>query len=1846
MTKQLTNGIEHIEPLAIVGIGLRLPMESNNVEEFWNNLVNGTDGIITVPKDRWNSDYFTDKDLNKAGKIRNSSGGFIKNIDAFDNEFFNLSPNLCHQMDPQQRLLLEVTFEAFEDAGLRLKDVSGSETSVYVGSFHYDYYVMCLRDSARDQVGSLAAVGATLAALSNRISYHFNLKGPTATIDTACSASLVGFHHACQSIWNGEAEMAISGGVNAILRPETSIMLSKGGFLGPSGLCKAFDSSADGYVRGEGAAVVIIKSLKRALENKDKIYALVEGTAINHDGFNVEGYTVPSAKGQAKLLSSLYSKTGISPSEVDYIECHGTGTKVGDPVEVAALSQVIGKNRINDCYMGSVKTNIGHLEGGAGVAGLIKTALILKNKKIPPNLHYSNPRTDIQLQENHFVVPTQVIQLDKKDNKPILAGVNSFGAGGANAHVILSEFIPDKHTKKDEETKVNLNRICLLFLLSTKSESALRSTAMKYVQYLKQTSNNITDICYTLMKRRSILSNQLLITAYSKDEIIDLLHKYVQGKQHPQIYTRQILSSNNNNNSQGKLAFVYSGQGGQWIEMGKQLMAEIPLFKAKMIEIDNKFKLIAGWSFMDELNNSNELTSRINETDVVQPVTMALQIALTHVWKEYFGIEPDGVIGHSVGEVAAAYISGSIDIDTAVSIIYHRSSIQHKVSGKGKMLAVGINEIEANKLIERFDNEISIATMNGPRMLTIAGDSDILDIIAKELELKHLFNAFVKVEVPYHTSIMEEIEEEMIKALENIKTNKSNIEFYSSVTAAKSNGLDLNGKYWYENVRKPVLFVQTIQEMINNGYKQFIEIGPHPLLVSGIKQLFGDLNINDSLAISSIKRKYETCQLFQNLGIYFIHNTINNLNTTDLALHFQNLLPNAKFVFDLPHYTWQHKKFLLETNDEKQERLGFKYNGGHPFLRHDYKFYSIERHQIWEANVNISNATYLTDHVVSNAVVFPAVGYIELAYAVGKQQQQEQVVNNVNGSGYFIEGIIFETALILPTETLESIVTRLEMISSEGDFIIYTKSQQQENSIWNRHSSGKINLMDQFKVTKRPEFHDIVSEFDDLDLIDVEEFYSFMNGCGVSYGKYFQCIKQLWYHDSNVLSKVTLSEDIVYEAKQYYLHPALFDAALHGLFVENMKNGINDLYLPHSLDRVIIHKGGFATVYAYVKVTYSSGESMTADAWIYSEDDELIAELYGLTTKNLSKAPSDNGLHDVYEYKWIQKSVPIEKDAETITTETVRLLPNLIIVVDDMKNVIAQQISKILSAGANHKSSDIKIVNELNQLEDITRTNQPPVIVVYIPSLCTQDHQSLELQQKALKYLNLVKLVGKNKDIKLRLITHNSSNSLRNVEESETKGKPNETKLDHVLLCGMCRVIQNEYPNLSVKFIDIDVNDSNSIDVTFNDLFDIKSDLQDNEIMYRDGIRYIRCLVRLENEKIDKLLTKQLNAVGSYYNLELKEKGILDSLGFRQVIPKTLRSNEIEIEVYAAGINFKDIMNVMGLLSEKAVKGSMAGNAIGLEVSGIVTAKGSNVNNFEIGDQVIAGVANGFSGRVTTPHTSCMKKPKFLSHVQGATIPIVYMTAYYGLKYLARITNEDTVLIHSAAGGVGIACINVAKYFGAKIIATVGSKSRREFLEKELDIDPKYIFDSHSIRFYDDIMNITNGQGVDIIMNSLSGIFMDQSIKCLSSFGRFIEIGKVDIYKNKPLCLERFGNNISYFVEDIDRLSNQKPKLHKQLMNELEILFEQGHLKPIQFSEYPISQISSAFKCMTKNEHIGKLVVNMENQILTVLPHRELTLSNGGVFIITGGTSGLGLMMAKWVAAKGVDKLVLVSRNG
>ncbi|MCU0873655.1 MAG: type I polyketide synthase, partial [Pirellulaceae bacterium] len=710
------------EPLAVIGIGCRLPGGIDSPEVFWNALLKGFDAIRDVPDDRWKHSRFHDTNPEKSGCIRNAKGGFIDGVDLFDAEFFGYFPAEAQRMDPQQRLLLEVTHEAMEDAGLRRDQMDGTRTSVFIGSFMYDYLCIQSASDQRDEINPYVAMGTAVSSLSNRISYDFNLKGPSVSLDTACSSSLVAMHLACRSLWSGEADLAIAGGINVMLRPESSIILSKAGFLNPDQYCKAFDAAANGYVRGEGVGVVILKPLSKALADGDAIYAWVRGSAVNQDGYTPEGFTVPNVFSQIALLETVYAEAGVDPLTVDYVEAHGTGTPVGDPIESISFGAVLGRARTagQRCLMGSVKTNLGHLEGASGITGFIKGVLTAHHGVAPPNLHFHEPNPGIDWEHLNLEVPTRPTPLECS-GRPWIVGVNSFGAGGTNAHVVLQQ--PAATRSAVQETPLSPPGRpaagATLYVLSSPQRDSLRTLASRHADFLRDHPHRLDDAAFSAFTRRSRYAHLLAVVGETPKEVEDRLRRFADGQVDP-----EILSTTITRRMKPKLGFVFSGQGGQWARMGLQWMQREAVFRQWMEEIDGLFQKVAGWSLLTELGKGED-ESKINDTVVVQPAVLAIQIALTKLY-EHYGIRPQGIVGHSIGEVAAAYAAGALTLEQAVHVIYHRSQAQNRVSGQGGMLAVGLGLEEARKLIAGYDGRVSIAAVNGPEMLTLSGDLDPL----------------------------------------------------------------------------------------------------------------------------------------------------------------------------------------------------------------------------------------------------------------------------------------------------------------------------------------------------------------------------------------------------------------------------------------------------------------------------------------------------------------------------------------------------------------------------------------------------------------------------------------------------------------------------------------------------------------------------------------------------------------------------------------------------------------------------------------------------------------------------------------------------------------------------------------------------------------------------------------------------------------------------------------------------------------------------------------------------------------------------------------------------------------
>ncbi|MFW5437582.1 beta-ketoacyl synthase N-terminal-like domain-containing protein [Paenibacillus apiarius] len=849
--------------IAVIGMGCRFP-KAKSISEYWRNLRSGLDCITEIPAER--SAHFAQDGMRCAG--------IVDDIERFDNEAFYISPREAEQMDPQQRLLLEVVWEALEDAGLTNECLSGSRTGVFAGISSNDYGAGKLSDIGQSSIYTITGNSKCIAA--NRISYIWNLRGPSLAVDTACSSSLVAIHLACQSLKTGESDMAIAGGVNVILNPAISKAFLEAGMLSPDGRCKTFDSRADGYVRGEGAGAVILKPLSAALRDRDRIYAVIRGSAINQDGLS-NGLTAPNMQAQEEVLKEAYRIAGVPAEQIDYIEAHGTGTALGDPIEVQAIGRVLSTNRsaLDKCHIGSVKTNIGHLEAAAGIAGFIKTALCLNNREWVPNLNFQDFNPYIPFRDLPLQVVRELAQWPSR-GRPALAGVSSFGFGGTNAHVVLQQYIPMAAVPVKTEEPI------MHFLpLSANTKSGLARLAAGMKRYLHEhPAVPLTDICWTAQQRRTHRAWRGAAIGSSRTELIEELDR---------------LDASCGTIDASKLVFVFSGQGNQWSGMGRHYLAQEDEFKRAFMECDALWGKYAGWSLWDEIHRGQG-DAWSERTDAAQPLIFAVQVSLVALWKSW-GVEPKAVIGHSLGEIAAHYTAGALGLEDALRIVYWRSTLMQSTQGYGAMVSVRIPLADIKQRLERYPS-LCIAAVNGPSSIVLAGDKPEVERFIRDLPAAvktHLLSS----SFAFHSRQLEPLCARFQSEIAPVRHRLAHLRIYSTVTGRAENGLRIQAEHWSDNMRKPVLFADAAELAQRDGYDTFVEIGPHPVLIQNVEECFGDSRTK--LALFSMRKGEGRESMLRAAAKLYQHG---------VDLKWGNMGPIYECA-SIPTYPWEKKSFWI-----------------------------------------------------------------------------------------------------------------------------------------------------------------------------------------------------------------------------------------------------------------------------------------------------------------------------------------------------------------------------------------------------------------------------------------------------------------------------------------------------------------------------------------------------------------------------------------------------------------------------------------------------------------------------------------------------------------------------------------------------------------------------------------------------------------------------------------------------------------------------------------------------------------------------------------------------------------------
>ena len=975
------------EAIAIIGVGCRFP-GSKDAREFWNLLRDGVDAIREVPAARFSLSDFYDPDQAAPGKIATRWGGFIDDIDRFDTHFFGISPREAARMDPQQRILLEVAWEALEDAGQVRDRLSGAPVGVFIGISNNDYGRIQFNDLAR--IDAYAGTGNALSIAANRISYVFDFRGPSIALDTACSSSLVAVHQACASLRSGESTLALAGGVNLILSPAITINFTKAGAMAPDGRCKAFDARANGYVRSEGAGVVVLKPLSRALADRDPIYAVIRGSAVNQDGRS-NGLMAPNPHAQEAVLREAYRRAEVSPGDVQYVEAHGTGTLLGDPIEAKALGAVLALDRPDGrpCLLGSVKTNLGHLEAAAGIAGLIKVALAMRHRELPASLHFEEPNPHIPFDRLPLRVNTALVPWPAPPDTAMLAGVSSFGFGGTNAHLVL-QGPPQPDAGAPVGARENGNRdtasTCLL-PLSARSAPALKSLAQSYRDHLLSPELTAAprDICYAAGARRSHHEYRLAATGNSAAELAGGLEAFLSGEIRPGLSCGRKLSDR-----QRKLVFVFPGQGSQWFGMGQTLLRTEPVFREAIERCDSAMRPYGDWSLLEELSIADAARSRLNEVDVLQPALFAIQVALAALWRSW-GIEPHAVVGHSMGEVAAAHVAGALSLEDAVRVICSRSRLVKPAIGRGAMAAVDLSVADAQRAIAGCEDRVSIAVSNGPTSTVLSGDPAALEAIVSRLLSQDVFGRMIKVDFAAHSPQMEPLRADLERALEGLRPRPASVPIYSTVTGRLVDGLSFDPLYWSNNLRQPVLFSTAVEQLLKDGHDIFLEVSPHPILLGSIQQQFGHAGVEGAVLPSLRREEEEGKVLAGSLGALY---------TLGYPLDWSRIYPDGGRCVQLPSYPWDRERCWMDPpapgDVAAQSASQYVSRDGdgpakHPLLGRHFKSAQTETH-FWESDLDRSAHSYLDDHRVEGVAVLPAALYLAMALAAAAEAFPSQSV--------------------------------------------------------------------------------------------------------------------------------------------------------------------------------------------------------------------------------------------------------------------------------------------------------------------------------------------------------------------------------------------------------------------------------------------------------------------------------------------------------------------------------------------------------------------------------------------------------------------------------------------------------------------------------------------------------------------------------------------------------------------------------------------------------------------------------------------------------------------------------------
>ncbi|MGS0896240.1 SDR family NAD(P)-dependent oxidoreductase [Burkholderia stagnalis] len=1210
--------------IAIIGVACRFPGSANNLGDFWRLLRDERDAVTEIPPDRFGTDFYQHPSKREPGKSYTFAAGVLNDVAGFDAAFFGISPREAVQMDPQQRLLLELAWEAFEDAGVRPADMRGSNCGVYVGVAGTDYGNRNMDDL--NVIDPYSATGNTLSIASNRVSYLFDLRGPSMSVDTACSSSLVALHQAVRALQSGEADVALAGGVNLLLHPFGFVSFSKASMLSPRGRCRAFDATGDGYVRSEGGAFVLLKPLERALADGDTIHAVIAGSGVNSVGHSPGGISVPGAAAQASLLRGVYARAGIDPRSLAYLEAHGTGTAVGDPIEARALIDVVSGGRPADrpLLIGSVKTNIGHLETASGMAGLLKAVLCLKHRAVPRSLHFVTPNPGIDFEGGRLRVVDRYTALDS-DGAPLTVGVNSFGFGGTNAHVVLTEAPAAVPRAAPVSVATPTPPALSPLVLTARTPGALGLLAGRYLAALDSGDDDWQALAAGATRFRQWHAHRAIVApadlAEGRAALAALTEPSSDGL--PTCVTAGDAPA-----EQARTALVFSGNGCQWVGMGTQLYAEDAVFKAALDEVDALWCADGSSSLVDVMRTGSS-PEWLAATENAQPLLFAIQVGLTRVI-DARGMRYDAAIGHSVGEIAAAWVTGALSLADAVRVIKIRSRAQAMTRGSGRMAAVGVGEAAACELIARHGlaQRVEIAGVNGPDAVTLAGELQGLQALEATLRGSGKFFQMLELDYAFHSRHMDRIEPVVLAELAGLRPRPGNGGFVSTVTGGVLDGNELGAHYWWRNIREPVRFGDGVACLIGQGVRLFVEVSPHSILRSYVKQTLAAAGVA-GLALPTLKRDHG--------GAATLWRAILAAVAHGAAVDPDRFAPRASHAA-LPTYPWQRDRYWIMPTAEGYGLVNRRRE--HPLLG-----YRLHEHAFaWENQLDPAKLPMLADHVVDGGVAFPGAGYVEMALAAAR--------TFFDTPDAALENVEIRTPVVFQPQ--QARLFRLAIEPRTATFTIQTRDRMSDGA-WTLNVTGRMLESGNALAAASGVPPETLDRLLALPAADGEALYANAAAIGLNYGPAFRWVRTVRVADDDMALADLAAPAACGDARAlaaYLLHPALMDSGFHPLFAllaAHARDGEHPAYVPVQIGRVDYLRGD-TVERVLVRVERRSPHSIVARFEFLDAQGRIVARLGGCRFRRVDLVGRRQNPPARFAYRLDEMPLPEAVDAAGLPT--------------------------------------------------------------------------------------------------------------------------------------------------------------------------------------------------------------------------------------------------------------------------------------------------------------------------------------------------------------------------------------------------------------------------------------------------------------------------------------------------------------------------------------------------------------------------------------------------------------------